>query len=86
MSQSLHRVPLLATALLLSPLLATAADGVTASGSAAKAPSAQHARMASCNKDARDKALKGEARRKFMSECLSAGKSGKAARAPKTTA
>ena len=32
-------------------------------------------KMASCNKEAGDKALKGDERKKFMSECLSAAKS-----------
>jgi hypothetical protein len=41
---------------------------------ASKAPTAQQTKMATCNKDAGDKALKGDERKKFMSECLSAKK------------
>jgi hypothetical protein len=41
-----------------------------AGASAAKAPSAQQTRMATCNKDATGK--KGDERKKFMSDCLSA--------------
>ena len=39
---------------------------------ASKAPTAQQSKMATCNKDAGDK--KGDERKKFMSECLSAKK------------
>jgi hypothetical protein len=70
---------LLAAALLVAPMLAGAADETK------KAPS-QHERMSHCSKDAHAKALKGEERRKFMSECLSAGKHTKAAQAPKASA
>lgn len=41
---------------------------------ASKAPTAQQSKMASCNKEAGDKSLKGDERKKFMSECLSAKK------------
>ena len=37
-----------------------------------KAPTAQQSKMATCNKDAGEKALKGDERKKFMSECLKA--------------
>ena len=37
-----------------------------------KAPSAQQSKMATCNKEAGDKALKGDERKKFMSDCLKA--------------
>ena len=37
-----------------------------------KKPTAQQEKMAMCNKDAGDKKLAGDARKKFMSECLSA--------------
>ncbi len=43
---------------------AYAADG--------KAPTAQQNKMGACNKDAGEKALKGDERKKFMSECLRA--------------
>lgn len=48
-----------------------------------KAPTAQQTRMATCNKEAGEKALKGEERKKFMSECLKA-KPEAAAMEPKT--
>lgn len=35
-----------------------------------KAPTAQQSKMATCNKEAGEKALKGDERKKFMSECL----------------
>ena len=34
----------------------------------------QQTKMATCNKDAGDKKLEGDARKKFMSDCLSADK------------
>jgi len=34
----------------------------------------QQTKMATCNKEAGDKKLEGDARKKFMSDCLSAGK------------
>jgi hypothetical protein len=37
-----------------------------------KAPTAQQNKMGTCNADAKTKALKGDARKKFMSGCLSA--------------
>ena len=54
-----------------------------ATASAKKAPSEkqikQQERMKSCNKDAGDKKLKGDTRKKFMKECLKADKSAEAA-------
>lgn len=38
------------------------------------APNPQHARMSACNKEAGEKNLKGDERKKFMSECLAAHK------------
>jgi hypothetical protein len=35
-----------------------------------KAPTAQQSKMVTCNKEAGEKALKGDERKKFMSECL----------------
>lgn len=35
---------------------------------------AQHDRMRSCSKEAKDKSMKGDERKKFMSECLGAAK------------
>lgn len=37
-----------------------------------KAPTAQQSKMGACNKEAGEKALKGDERKKFMSECLKA--------------
>ena len=37
-----------------------------------KAQTAQQSKMATCNKDAGEKALKGNERKKFMSDCLKA--------------
>jgi nucleoid-associated protein YgaU len=39
-----------------------------------KKPTPQQERMAACNKQAGEKNLKGDERKKFMSACLSAGK------------
>jgi len=39
-----------------------------------KKPTTQQNKMATCNKEAGDKNMKGEDRKKFMSECLSAKK------------
>lgn len=36
----------------------------------AAAPPTQQEKMKACNKDAKDKALKGDERKKFMSDCL----------------
>ena len=35
-----------------------------------KAPTAQQTKMSTCSKDAAEKGLKGDERKKFMSECL----------------
>jgi len=37
-----------------------------------KAPTAQQNKMGACNKEAGEKAMKGDERKKFMSECLKA--------------
>lgn len=58
---------LLIAGLLTAPLCALAAED--------KAKTPHQEKMASCSKDARDKGLKGEHRKKFMSDCLSAEKS-----------
>jgi len=54
---------------------AHAAKEAPAADTTAKAPSRQQSKMATCNKSAGEKALKGDERKKFMSECLSAKKS-----------
>jgi uncharacterized protein HemX len=58
--------PILIAALLAAPLCAFAAEE--------KAKTPQQEKMATCNKEAGDKALKGDERKKFMSECLSKAK------------
>jgi hypothetical protein len=57
---------ILITALLAAPLCAFAADEKTLTP--------QQQKMGACNKEAGAKSLKGDDRKKFMSECLSAGK------------
>ena len=59
---------LLVAACLALPVAAFAADTTTAP--AKKEPTAQQQKMGACNKDAAAKKLEGEARKKFMSECL----------------
>jgi len=54
----------LVAALMAVPLAAIAQEKMTA----------QQGKMATCNKDAAVKDLKGDARKKFMSDCLSADK------------
>ncbi|MEW5881258.1 MAG: PsiF family protein [Pseudomonadota bacterium] len=54
-------------ALLALPLMAHAAEEK-------KQPTPQQEKMAACNKQAGEKNLKGDERKKFMSECLSAAK------------
>ena len=56
---------------------AQAAKEPASDAPAAKAPTSQQSKMATCNKDAGEKALKGAERKKFMSECLSAKKAAK---------
>lgn len=50
------------------------------------APTAQQTKMADCNKQAKEKDLKGEERKKFMSECLKAAPAAPAAEAAKAPA
>jgi hypothetical protein len=58
--------PILIAALLAVPLCVQAQEE--------KAKTPQQEKMATCNKEAGDKALKGDERKKFMSECLSKAK------------
>lgn len=58
--------PILIAALLAAPLCVLADEE--------KAKTPQQEKMATCNKEAGDKALKGDERKKFMSECLSKAK------------
>lgn len=55
---------LLVAASVAVPLTVAAQDKMTS----------QQSKMATCNKAAATKELKGDARKKFMSECLSSGK------------
>jgi hypothetical protein len=52
--------------------LAVAAFALSAQAADEKKPTAQQSKMATCNKDAGDKKLEGDARKAFMKECLSA--------------
>lgn len=66
----------------LVSLLISSAFLLSAS-SAFAAPTAQQNKMGECNKQATEKALKGEERKKFMSECLKAAPAAaKAEKAP----
>ena len=49
-----------------------AASHAASAPMADKKPTAQQSKMATCNKDAGDKKLEGDARKSFMKECLSA--------------
>jgi Ni/Co efflux regulator RcnB len=61
---------ILMAACLALPLAAVAAD-TTTSSKEKKEKTPQQQKMASCNKEAGDKKLSGEERKKFMSDCLS---------------
>ena len=60
----------LALAALASPVFA--ASHAAAAPMADKKPTAQQSKMGTCNKDAGEKKLEGDARKTFMKECLSA--------------
>ena len=53
-------------------VLAAVAVGAQAASHAAKEMTPQQNKMTMCNKDAGEKKLAGDERKKFMSECLSA--------------
>jgi hypothetical protein len=76
-----HRIAAAATLATLMFALAghaqAAKDAATTDAAAAKAPTGQQSKMASCNKEAGEKTLKGAERKKFMSECLSSKKAAK---------
>lgn len=63
---------LIIAACLALPVAAFAADTSTAAPAAPTKSTAQQQKMGTCNKDAASKKLEGDARKKFMSECLSA--------------
>ena len=60
----------LIAACLALPLAAVAADEKKSTETKEKTP--QQQKMAACNKEAGDKKLAGDERKKFMSDCLSA--------------
>ena len=64
----------LALATLASPVFA--ASHAAAAPMADKKPTAQQGKMATCNKDAGEKKMEGDARKAFMKECLSAKPAG----------
>jgi hypothetical protein len=73
-----HHIAAATSALLLALAgHAQAAKDAAPADAAAKAPSAQQSKMATCNKEAGEKTLKGDERKKFMSECLSSKKAAK---------
>jgi len=56
----------------LMMVLAVAAFALSAQAADEKKPTAQQGKMATCNKDAGEKKLEGDARKAFMKDCLSA--------------
>ena len=56
----------------MKKILTLLALGVTLAAGGAHAASDQQNKMKTCNADAKTKDLKGDERKKFMSECLSA--------------
>lgn len=62
---------------MLKPLIVAACFALPMAAYAAeekKEPTPQQKKMAMCNKQAAEKQLKGDPRKAFMKECLSAGK------------
>ena len=73
-----HRTAATLLTLMLAVGTAHAAkDAATTDAPAAKAPTGQQSKMATCNKEAREKTLKGDERKSFMRECLSSKKAAK---------
>jgi hypothetical protein len=72
------------TRFLFAMALGLAAFGAQAADTAAKAPTAQQSKMKTCNVEAGDK--KGDERKAFMKECLSAKPAAMAATAASGTA
>lgn len=66
------KVMIILLSFMLSTSVALAADQEKKAPSPAQL--AQQQKMKSCNADAGKKALKGDERKKFMSQCLKAGK------------
>ncbi|MGZ9076136.1 MAG: PsiF family protein [Burkholderiaceae bacterium] len=59
---------------MLKPLLVVACFSLSMTAVAQDKATAQQSKMATCNKEAAAKDLKGDERKAFMSECLSAKK------------
>ncbi|MGZ8994106.1 MAG: PsiF family protein [Burkholderiaceae bacterium] len=59
---------------MLKPLLVVACFALSMTAVAQDKATAQQSKMATCNKEAAAKDLKGDERKAFMSECLSAKK------------
>jgi hypothetical protein len=57
---------------LILPIIAVLSLGVTATS--ASAATSQQTKMKTCNAEAKEKALKGDERKAFMKQCLSAKK------------
>lgn len=74
---------LLATVVTMGLSMATVA--AHAADAAAAQPSAQQSKMGTCNADAKTKALKGDERKAFMKDCLSAKPAAAAPAASGTT-
>ena len=55
-------------------LFAGLAQAAPQDAAVSKAPTAQQEKMKACNQEAGDKSLKGDERKSFMSQCLSAKK------------
>ena len=73
-----HRTAATLLTLMLAVGAAQAAkDAATTDAPAAKAPTGQQSKMATCNKEAREKTLKGDERKSFMRECLSSKQAAK---------
>jgi hypothetical protein len=62
----------LAFALVGSSAFAASHTGAPMTGDAKKAPTEQQSKMKGCNADTKAKTLKGDERKAFMKECLSA--------------
>lgn len=62
------------SAVLCSCVIGLTAFASTAMAEEAKEMTAQQSKMGTCNKEAKEKALTGDDRKKFMSECLSSNK------------
>ena len=69
----------LGLALSVGSAYAASHAGAPIAGASAPAMTKQQTKMVDCNKDAKEKALKGDERKKFMSSCLKAKSEAQAA-------